>query len=587
MNTRKLLTIPVFMLLLSCSGSAVKSPDNRIGAVFSDKEITITYGNAAVQAIELNAGKFLGIRQLPDVHEEYDMLTGKCSHCENDAKACIVHYRNTDIEFRAFNDGIAFRDLRPASGTLFSWVVPDGRRRWISKRKTDYEESFPLDSIVRTGEWNYPALLQYAGDVFGLITESGMERGHSASHLSSVEVCANYYVVPESGADGSVPGPWRVLILGSLADVVESTLVTDLAAPCRVEDTSWIHPGVSSWIYWAHNHGSNNLDIINSYTDLAASMGWPYNLVDAEWDEMIGGHNIKEAVDYAAAKGVKTNIWYNSGTGWTSDGAPGPIWRMLDPDIREDEMSLIESWGVTGMKIDFFDGDRREMMDYYIDILEDAARHHLMVDFHGCTLPRGWQRTYPHLMTMEGVYGAEWYNNKPRMTRLAASHNATLPFTRNVVGSMDYTPGTFTDTQHPHITTDAHEMALTVLFESGLQHLPDRPSTYLSMPEAQKRFFRELPASWDETRLLGGYPGEYVVMARRHGDCWYIAGINGTDEPKTIDVDLKGISIAGATVFTDGPVGRADMQVDSIGGIPYTLSLLPRGGFTAVCESAE
>lgn len=316
-------------------------------------------------------------------------------------------------------------------------------------------------------------------------------------------------------------------------------------------------------------------------------MAWPYNLVDAEWDEMTGGHNIKEAVDYATSKGVKTNIWYNSGTGWTNENAPGPLWRMLDPEVREAEMSLIESWGVTGMKIDFFDGDRREIMDYCIDLLEYAARHHLMVDFHGCTLPRGWQRTYPNLMTMEGVYGAEWYNNKPRMTNLAASHNATLPFTRNVVGSMDYTPGTFTDTQHPHITTDAHEMALTVLFESGLQHLPDRPSTYLNMPETQKDFFRNLPAAWDDTRLLGGYPGEYVVMARRKGEKWYIAGINGTDAQKTIEIDLKGIGICDAIVFTDGPSGRSDMQVDTIGGIPHKMTLLPRGGFVAVCNSID
>lgn len=224
MNTQKLITFPVLLLLLSCSSTSLKSPDNRIEADFSDRGIVISICNTPLQTIELNAGKFLGIKQLPDVHEEYDMLTGKRLHCVNDAKSCIAQFQNTDIEFRIFHDGIAFRDLSPNSETLFSWNIPNGRKRWISKRKLDYEEAFPLDSIVRTGEWNYPVLLQYDADTFGLITESGIERGHSASHLSSVEVCANYYVVPESGLDYSQPSPWRVLILGTLADVVESPL---------------------------------------------------------------------------------------------------------------------------------------------------------------------------------------------------------------------------------------------------------------------------------------------------------------------------------------------------------------------------
>ena len=161
-------------------------------------------------------------------------------------------------------------------------------------------------------------------------------------------------------------------------------------------------------------------------------------------------------------------------------------------------------------------------MNYYIDLMEDAARYGLLINFHGATLPRGWQRTYPNLMTTEGVYGAEWYNNLPVLTNAAACHNATLPFTRNVVGSMDYTPGTFSDSQHPHITSDCHELALPILFESGLQHMPDRPSVYLHLPEDVKALLSTLPTAWDDTRLLTGYPGKDVVLARRKENKWYI-----------------------------------------------------------------
>lgn len=194
---------------------------------------------------------------------------------------------------------------------------------------------------------------------------------------------------------------------------------------------------------------------------------------------------------------------------------------------------------MVGVKVDFFAGDQQDIINYYIDLLEDAAEHKIMVNFHGATVPRGWQRTYPNLMTAEAVYGAEWYNNVPTFTDKAASHNATLPFTRNVVGSMDYTPVTFSHSQHPHVTTYAHELALSVLFESAIQNFADRPSAYVSLPSIVKEFLRNVPVSWDESKLLNGYPGEFVVMARRKGDVWCVAGINGSNTIKNMDVDLS------------------------------------------------
>ena len=230
-------------------------------------------------------------------------------------------------------------------------------------------------------------------------------------------------------------------------------------------------------------------------------------------------------------------------------------------------------------------------MDYCIDLLESAARHHLLVNFHGATVPRGWQRTYPNLLATEGVYGAEWYNNVPTFGPRAAQHNATLPFTRNVVGPMDYTPCTFSDSQHPHMTTHAHELALTVLFESGLQHLADRPESYLAQPAEVQKFFGQLPSVWDETQLLSGYPGQSVVLARRRGSTWYVAGINGTDEAK--EIGLQGVFRSLGKVLKDKKTATAffdsgdkehpwDIRSLKPSQLPETVRCQPRGGFLLV-----
>lgn len=284
---------------------------------------------------------------------------------------------------------------------------------------------------------------------------------------------------------------------------------------------------------------------------MAAEMHWPYNLIDWEWDEMSNGGNLQDAVKYTLNKGIKPLLWYNSSTNWIG---PGPLFRLNKKQDREKEYAWLSEMGIAGIKVDFFSGDSVSTMNYYIDLLEDAIKYKLMLNFHGATIPRGWQRTYPHMMSIEGVYGAEWYNNAPILTNRAAEHNATLPFTRNVVGPMDYTPGTFSNSQHPHITSYAHELALPVIFESALQHMPDRPSVYYGLPEPVKRLLSELPVAWDDTKLLAGYPGEEVILARRKGNVWYIGGINGTNETKTLHISLDKIAVNGKkiSIFKDG-----------------------------------
>ena len=273
-------------------------------------------------------------------------------------------------------------------------------------------------------------------------------------------------------------------------------------------------------------------------------------------------------------------IWAVPGFWIKAAKKKSPKFRLNSPEDREREFSWCERIGVAGVKIDFFSGDNVMNMDYCIDLMESAARHHLLVNFHGATIPRGWQRTWPNLLSTEGVLGAEWYNNNGTFTPKAAAHNATLPFTRNVIGPMDYTPCAFSNSQYPHLTTNAHELALTVLFESGLQHLADRPESFLAQPREVQAFFGQLPTVWDETRLVCGYPGEYVVMARRRGQTWYVAGINGTDQVKTIAPDLRFIPATEVSVYADSPEGK--WSITSSRAIPAEITCQPRGGFVLV-----
>ena len=559
----------------------ISSPDKNIRVSVSDSIMTVRYSGKVVQTIRIGDNFWTeSSRIVETVEERYTMLSGKRRECTYKYRAMSCSDANgKNLLVRVSNDGVAFRFN--GADEQVSFVIPDGTRRWLQRQKTDYEGFYPESTQAADGKYSYPALVEYADGVFGLITESGINHGNSCSYLT----CGgDRYTVTYTDNDETDVHAWRILMLGSLADIVESTLVTDVAGGGTVTDKSWIKPGVSSWIYWAYNHSSKDFQKVKEYIDLAHDMGWPYTLIDWEWDEMANGGAIEDAMAYARERGVKVNLWYNSGTSWIGPGAPGPQDRLRTREAREKEMTRLEQMGATGIKVDFFLPDGHEMVDYYLDILEDAARHHLLVDFHGCTIPRGWSRTWPNLMSMEAVYGAEWYNNNRRMTNAAAAHNATLPFTRNVIGPMDYTPCTFTDSQNPHITTDCHELALPILFESGLQHMADRPEAYLNLPEPVKKLLSDLPSAWDDTRLLAGYPGQSAVIARRSGDTWYIAGINGTNEELTIEPDYSriGNSVVLKTLITD--CGSEPSRGFNIGQNVKAgkLTLPARGGFVAL-----
>ena len=571
------------LFLAGCNSRSVKiySPDKNICVVVNDSTLTVKYKNQAIQTVRLGECHWIEASHIREtIEERYSMLSGKRKNCSYIYRAMSCSESSgRSLLVRVSNDGVAFRFYTGDENV--SYVIPDGTKRWLQRQKTDYEGFYQESTSATRGKYNYPALIEYDGGVFGLITESGINHGNSCSYLTCN---GDNYTVTYTDTDKGLAHPWRIIIIGNQADIVESTLVTDVAEGCRIQDTSWIKPGVSSWIYWAYNHSSKDFQKVKEYIDLAHDMGWPYTLIDWEWDEMANGGNIEDAMAYAREKGVKVNLWYNSGTSWVGPGAPGPQDRLRTREAREKEMTRLEQMGATGIKVDFFLPDGHEMVDYYLDILEDAARHHLLVDFHGCTIPRGWSRTWPNLMSMEAVYGAEWYNNNRRMTNAAPAHNAILPFTRNVIGPMDYTPCTFTDSQNPHITTDCHELALPILFESGLQHMADRPEAYLSLPDEVRNLLSGLPSAWDDTRLLIGYPGKGVVIARRSGDTWYIAGINGGADELTVVPDYSkiGTSIVFKTLITDkgGEPGKGfNIEQNVSAG---SVRMPGRGGFVAI-----
>jgi hypothetical protein len=559
--------------------------------------------------------KFIKAEKPLLINEKYNVLTGKKSICTNSANEVVLAFENPDktklnVIIRAYNDGIAFRYEFPdkkgnfvIKNELTSYAIPDSAKRWLEKFDLSNEGLYKkMDAAADQQNWCYPALFSSKDSLcWYLIHEADVNRNYCATKLSNTENKNEYKVtLPElhEGEGEALPtitlpwkSPWRVVIMGNLADIVESTLVDDVSTPSVITKTDWIKPGSVSWNYWSDNHGTKDFKTVCKFADLAAEMDWPYTLLDWEWDAMENGGNVEDAAKYILSKGVKPLIWYNSSMfKWIT---ATPVDRMKTHENRVEEFTKLKKMGFVGVKIDFFLSEKQYMVDYYLDILEDAAQFEMMVYFHGCIVPRGWARTYPNLMTYEAVRGAEWYNNGPDLTTSAPEHNTILPFTRNVIGSMDYTPVTFTNSQFPHITSYGHELALSVLFESGLQHMADRPDGYNQLPDVAKTFLKEVPCAWDNTKFLSGYPGKEIVIARQKGNTWYIGGISSLERRETtqnikLDFLQQGVNYK-LILIADGEHDKAfstkEMVVDNTSTIEITL--LRRGGFAASLKPIE
>jgi len=551
---------------------------------------------------------YTGLVSERKVVEQYRMNHGKRRDCSNEAMEKTFRFstsngRLLDLIFRAYDNGVAFRYAFPrtpadtcrVTGERTGFVIPEGAERWMQQYTPTYEGLYPPATTGKADapdqlQWGFPALYKVQHNpLWVMVTEADVSRANCASHLSNREADSIYKVTMPEDAIPAGPGwksAWRVLMTGSLADIVGSTLVTDLSEPSKLDTVSWIRPGPVAWVYWAYNHGSKDYQKIVEYVNLAKAMHWPYVLIDWEWDRMGNGGNIEDAVAYARSQGIKPLMWYNSRDSLASGAGLDPYGRLSTHEARCREFAWLNKIGVYGVKVDFFEDDRQKEMAYYLDLLADAAKFHLMVDFHGATIPKGWDRTYPNLMTMEAVYGAEWYGYAPVLTRQGARHNATLPFTRNVVGPMDYTPVTFTDALFPHTTTYAHELALSVVFESGLQHFADRPEGFYALPPAARQFLMTVPVTWDDTRLIDGFPGQRVIIARRKDRTWYIGGLNGEDRPQTLQVPFDFLTHGSyhLELIRDGATGKefSTQTITVTKGTNVEISCLAHGGFAAI-----
>ena len=471
-------------------------------------------------------------RTTRQVAERYTMTTGKQLH--RTVRMTETRFSFTgrggarlDLLVRVSDDGIAYRYVLPGSGDVTvereasAFRLPDSARAWLAPYTPNYERVYEPSGAADAadGSYAYPALFQVGG-TYALLTESDVDGRYAASRLVHEKGSGHYAVRladPAVTSTGPLATPWRTAVIGDLATVTESTLVDDLAPASRIADTSWIRPGKVAWSWLdGFANAQRSLAVQQRFVDYAAAHGWPYALVDDGWKTTDW---MPRLIEYARERGVGVLLWVH--------------YTDLDTAAERAEfLPRVKKWGATGLKIDFMDSDSQERFRWYDEILRDTARAKLLVNFHGATLPKGIQRTWPHVMTLEAVYGAE-YGNVP------ATGLTTLPYTRNVVGSMDYTPMAFQF--GTRTVSDAAELALSVVYESGFQNFAGSIRAYRDRPELE-RFLEQVPTVWDESRLLSGRPGEGAAFARRHGERWFLGGVRS------------------------GPAGTQEVPLDFLGG---------------------
>ncbi|ASQ99452.1 glycoside hydrolase family 97 protein [Streptomyces sp. 11-1-2] len=487
-----------------------------------------------------------------------------------------------DLVVRVSDDGVAYRYVLPSGsgdvlGETAAFTLPSDAAAWLGDYRKDNENLFKeyTAATAPTGEYMAQALFETAGG-YALIAESDLTGRYSAARLIHQQGQPTYRIGlwdQRVTSDGPLSTPWRALIVGDLGTVTQSTFTDDLAPASRVADTSWIRPGPALWTWLAGGKpAGQSLSMQKGYVDYAAQRGWPYVVVDAgwyfdpdQWDvtdpDWPRNSWIPRLVDYARERHVGIQVWIHH--------------RDLDTaEERELWLPTLEKWGVKGVKIDFMDSEAQETLRWYDEILKATADHHLLVNFHGSTIPKGIQRTWPQVMSMEGVNGEEKRTNTPQ-------HLATLPFTRNVIGSMDFTPGAFHRAERPNAGSDAGEVGLSVLYESGIQDLAGTPESYDARPLA-RRFLEQIPAAWDRTRLLTGRPGESAVLARASGSRWFIGG-TFTGPAHTAEVPLrleKGRWLV--DLLLDGPDGLVRTPTVVRGGQTLSVPVTADGGFAAI-----
>jgi alpha-glucosidase len=562
---------PLATLVFRDGGLPVLSITGPQGAPLVDEVLGLRTADA-----DLTKGMKLAGTQTRRITERYRMTTGK--RLDRSASFAETRYtlRNAkgqalDIVVRVAEDGVAFRYELPGVthttvlGEATSFTVRGDAKAWLLPYGPQYEKERleTTAGAAASGDYGYPSLFDVGGS-YVLITEANADGRYDGSRLSHVVGNDTWQVTLADGRiDSTGTTPWRTIITGDLATVTESTLVDDLADASKLTDTSWVRPGKVAWSWLSEHDSPSDPQRQRRYVDFAARNGIPYVLVDEGWKDAW----VPDLVRYANAKHVDILLWFH--------------WSRLDsPAKRMTELTKVKGWGVKGVKIDFMESDSQERFRWYDATLADTAALQLMVNFHGATIPHGLARTWPHLMSMEAVRGAE--NNPP------AVGNAIQPFTRNVVGSMDYTPAAFDAGRQE--ASIAHEVALPIVFESGWTHLSDRPEAYEARPVALA-FLDQIPTVWDETKLIAGTPGQDAIFARRSGERWFVGAIAaGAGRRLTLPLAWLNSGAWHADIVRDG-VGRGDV-VRSAQDVATDRSLsfdVPaNGGFAAIlCPVAQ
>lgn len=595
--------IVMAMLLGSSVASAenkqITSPDGKLVVTVADMDgrpsYSVSYDNVlflkpSPLGMIANIGDFssgmsleknVSTNKIDETYELASIKQSKVRYVANEAVFSFTQQGKTiyDVIFRISNNDVAFKYKMYPQGETLSCVVkqevtgfvfPDGTTTFLcpqskpmggfARTSPSYETSYTADDVAGKNGWGegytFPCLFRNGDNGWVLVSETGVNGGYCASRLLGHKGGVYTIGFPQEGeANGNgtvspgiaLPGetPWRTITVGkTLAPIVETTVPFDVVKPLYSAKGEYTY-GRGSWSWIIGMDGSTNYKEQLRYIDFSAAMGYQSVLVDALWDKQIGRDKIEELAKYGKDKGVALYLWYNS-NGYWNDAPQTPRGIMDNAIARRKEMKWMQSIGIRGIKVDFFGGDKQMTMQLYEDILSDANEYGLLVIFHGCTLPRGWERMYPNFASSEAVLASE----NLHFSQGSCDHeafNATLhPFIRNTVGSMDFGGSALNKYYNAdnaprgsrRVTSDVYALATAVLFQSPVQHFALAPNNLTDAPSWAIDFMKEIPTTWDEVRFIDGYPGKYVILARRHGDKWYIAGVNAQKETLKLKVNL-------------------------------------------------
>ena len=585
--------------IVSAEDKQIASPDGKLVVTVADMDgrpsYSVSYDNVlflkpSPLGIIANIGDFssgmsleknVSTNKIDETYELASIKKSKVHYVANEAVFSFTQQGKTiyDVIFRISNNDVAFKYKMYPQGETLSCVVkqevtgfvfPDGTTTFLcpqskpmggfARTSPSYETSYTADDAAGKNGWGegytFPCLFRNGDNGWVLVSETGVNGGYCASRLLGHKEGVYTIGFPQEGeANGNgtvspgiaLPGetPWRTITVGkTLAPIVETTVPFDVVKPLYSAKGEYTY-GRGSWSWIIGMDGSTNYKEQLRYIDFSAAMGYQSVLVDALWDKQIGRDKIEELAKYGKDKGVALYLWYNS-NGYWNDAPQTPRGIMDNAIARRKEMKWMQSIGIRGIKVDFFGGDKQMTMQLYEDILSDANEYGLLVIFHGCTLPRGWERMYPNFASSEAVLASENLHFSQGSCDNEA-FNATLhPFIRNTVGSMDFGGSALNKYYNAdnaprgsrRVTSDVYALATAVLFQSPVQHFALAPNNLTDAPAWAIDFMKEVPTTWDEVRFIDGYPGKYVILARRHGDKWYIAGVNAQKETLKLKVNL-------------------------------------------------